>query len=124
MEAHALPFAHGFFDALVSIDAYHYLGTDDLYLSAVRRLVRPGGPMAIAVPGLSEELEDGPQRTCGRPGTTTGGPATARAGGAGPCAVEVADLIPDGWRLWADGDAMRGEHDLPSLYGRPRGGAA
>lgn len=60
MEAHALPFAHGFFDALVSIDAYHYLGTDDLYLSAVRRLVRPGGPMAIAVPGLTEELEDGP----------------------------------------------------------------
>ena len=53
VEAHALPFADGFFDALVSIDAYHYLGTDDLYLSAVRRFVRPGGPIAIAVPGLT-----------------------------------------------------------------------
>ena len=31
-EAHALPFADGFFDAMVSVDAYHYFGTDDLYL--------------------------------------------------------------------------------------------
>ena len=29
-EAHDLPFADGFFDALVSMDAYHYFGTDDL----------------------------------------------------------------------------------------------
>ena len=29
-EAHALPFADGFFDAMVSVDAYHYFGTDDL----------------------------------------------------------------------------------------------
>ena len=32
-EAHDLPFADGYFDAIVSIDAYHYFGTDDLYLS-------------------------------------------------------------------------------------------
>ncbi len=32
-EAHALPYAHEFFDALVSLDAYHYFGTDDLYLA-------------------------------------------------------------------------------------------
>src|SRR5512137_2587143 len=31
-EAHALPFAEEFFDAAVSMDAYHYFGTDDLYL--------------------------------------------------------------------------------------------
>jgi cyclopropane fatty-acyl-phospholipid synthase-like methyltransferase len=31
-EAHALPFAAGFFDAIVSFDAYQYFGTDDLYL--------------------------------------------------------------------------------------------
>jgi cyclopropane fatty-acyl-phospholipid synthase-like methyltransferase len=29
-EAHALPFADGFFDSLLSLDAYHYFGTDDL----------------------------------------------------------------------------------------------
>ena len=31
-EAHDLPFAAGFFDAVVSVDAYHYFGTDDMYL--------------------------------------------------------------------------------------------
>ena len=33
-EAHALPFADGFFDAMVSVDAYHYFGTDDLYMAS------------------------------------------------------------------------------------------
>src|SRR5919202_2360286 len=42
-EAHALPFAEGFFDALVSLDAYHYFGTDDLYLGYYARFVRAGG---------------------------------------------------------------------------------
>ena len=31
-EAHALPFAEGFFDAVVSFDSYHYFGTDVHYL--------------------------------------------------------------------------------------------
>ena len=40
-EAHALPFAETFFDAIVSLDAYTYFGTDDLYLGyIVRYLVR------------------------------------------------------------------------------------
>src|SRR5215469_13213189 len=55
-EAHELPFAHGFFDALVSLDAYHYFGTDDLYLGYVSRFVRPGGLLGIVVPGVLQEL--------------------------------------------------------------------
>ena len=56
-EAHALPFADGFFDAMVSVDAYHYFGTDDLYLeNHLARLVKSGGQMGIVVPGLVEEL--------------------------------------------------------------------
>ena len=56
-EAHALPFADGFFDAVVSVDAYHYFGTDDLYLgSHLAGLVKSGGRMGIVVPGLVEEL--------------------------------------------------------------------
>ena len=30
-EAHSLPYADEVFDAMVSIDAYHYFGTDDIY---------------------------------------------------------------------------------------------
>jgi cyclopropane fatty-acyl-phospholipid synthase-like methyltransferase len=30
-EAHALPYAEGFFDAAISIDSYQYYGADELY---------------------------------------------------------------------------------------------
>jgi cyclopropane fatty-acyl-phospholipid synthase-like methyltransferase len=55
-EAHALPFAHNFFDALLSFDAYHYFGTDDLYLGYIAQFVRPGGSLGIVVPGVLQEL--------------------------------------------------------------------
>ncbi len=55
-EAHALPFAQGFFDAVVSLDSYHYFGTDDLYLSYLCGFVRPGGVIGVVVPGLAREI--------------------------------------------------------------------
>lgn len=55
-EAHALPFAHGFFDALLSLDAYHYFGTDDLYVGYISQFIRAGGLMGIVVPGVLKEL--------------------------------------------------------------------
>ena len=55
-EAHALPYADGFSDALVSLDAYHYFGTDDLYLGYYARFVKPGGQIGIVVPGLQHEF--------------------------------------------------------------------
>lgn len=58
-EAHTLPYANGFFDALFSVDAYHYFGTDDLYIDTFSRLVKPGGQMGIVVPGIVEEFTDG-----------------------------------------------------------------
>src|SRR5690606_29605545 len=60
-EAHDLPFADGFFDAVVSVDAYQYFGTDDLYLGYIRRFVRPGGSIGIAVPAVTEEVTDVPE---------------------------------------------------------------
>jgi cyclopropane fatty-acyl-phospholipid synthase-like methyltransferase len=59
-EAHSLPFAEGYFDAILSFDAYHYFGTGDLYLGYVSKFIRPGGRLCIVVPGLVHELEDGP----------------------------------------------------------------
>jgi SAM-dependent methyltransferase len=56
-EAHALPYAEGFFDAIVSLDSYQYYGTDDLYLSYFHKFLRPGGQIGIVVPGLARELE-------------------------------------------------------------------
>ncbi|MCL2545321.1 MAG: methyltransferase domain-containing protein [Clostridia bacterium] len=56
-EAHALPYANGFFDAIVSFDAYHYFGTDERYLNDhLVKLVKRGGQIGIAIPGFSREL--------------------------------------------------------------------
>jgi len=55
-EAHTLPFAHDFFDVAVSMDAYHYFGTDDLYLGYYSRFIKPGGQIGIVVPGLRREI--------------------------------------------------------------------
>jgi cyclopropane fatty-acyl-phospholipid synthase-like methyltransferase len=58
-DARSLPFAEGFFDAIVSIDSYFYYGTDDHYLNYLARFVKPGGQIGIAGAGLMQEI-DGP----------------------------------------------------------------
>ncbi len=47
-EAHTLPFAHGFFDAIVCIDAYEYFGTADGYLAYLVDFLKPGGRLGGA----------------------------------------------------------------------------
>jgi SAM-dependent methyltransferase len=58
-EAHALPYAEEFFDAIVSLDSYQYYGTDDLYLKYFQKFLRPGGQIGIVVAGLARDF-DGP----------------------------------------------------------------
>jgi SAM-dependent methyltransferase len=105
-EAHALPYAEGFFDALVSFDAYHYFGTDDLYLGYYAKLVKPGGQIGIVVPGLQREFE------AGLPGHLAGywewecwsfhSPEWWRRHWekTGQVDVTYAGHVPEGWRQW------------------------
>jgi SAM-dependent methyltransferase len=79
-EAHAMPFAEGYFDAIVSLDAYHYFGTDDLYLGYCTRFLRPGGQIGIAVPGVPEEL-NGVPGTWSPGGSGSSARSTAPGGG-------------------------------------------
>lgn len=115
VEAHALPFAEGFFDAVVSVDAYQYFGTDDLYLGYLSRFVRPGGPIGVVVAGLTHDFQ-GPL-----PEHLTRPQANGKVFWEEECAcfhtaswwralwsrtarvsVEHSDTHPEGWRLWAD----------------------
>ena len=57
-EAHALPFANGFFDAIVCIDAYEYFGTADSYLAYITGFLKPGGQFGIATPALRKEIRE------------------------------------------------------------------
>ncbi len=106
-EARSLPFADAFFDAIVSLDAYHYFGTDDLYLGYYfAKLVKPGGQIGIVVPGLARELEAGPpdylQPYWDWEFGSLHSPDWWRKHWekTGKVEVERADLIPDGWQHW------------------------
>lgn len=55
-DAHDLPFADGFFDAIVSLDAYHYFGTNEMYLESLIRYLKPNGQIGIVVPSVHKEF--------------------------------------------------------------------
>jgi SAM-dependent methyltransferase len=57
-EAHTLPFAHGFFDAIVCIDAYEYFGTADGYLAYLVDFLKPGGQLGVATPAMRKEIRE------------------------------------------------------------------
>lgn len=60
-DANDTPFAHDFFDALVSVDAYHYFARGKGYFQEkIMPLLKKGGCALIAVPGLKEEIKGEP----------------------------------------------------------------
>jgi cyclopropane fatty-acyl-phospholipid synthase-like methyltransferase len=107
-DARQLPFADGFFDAIVSIDSFPYYGTDDLYLGYLARYLRPGGQVGIAGSGLMQEIEGRvpdhlqawwtPELWCLHSADWW----RRHWGRTGIVDVETADALPDGWRLWLD----------------------
>ena len=55
-----LPFATDLFDAMVSIDAWHYFGTSSAFFdSHLAPFIKPGGRVAIVVPGLKKPFDKG-----------------------------------------------------------------
>ncbi|MDR1874117.1 MAG: methyltransferase domain-containing protein [Synergistaceae bacterium] len=56
-EARGLPFADGYFDAIVSVDAYYYFGTGGDYLDKhIAPLLAKDGFIAVGTPGLQKEF--------------------------------------------------------------------
>jgi len=113
-EAHALPYAEDFFDAIISLDSYHYYGTDDLYLKYFVRFVKPGGQIGIVVPGLMREFDGKVPEHLTRKtpkGDRFWDPAECFSfhtvhwwrrlwAQTGLVNVEVADTLSDGWKDW------------------------
>ena len=114
-EAHSLPFPEGFFDVVVSIDAYQYFGTDVLYLGYLSRFVRPGGILGVVMPALMQPIDDVlPQhlvqpQTNGKVFWEDGCRSFKTADwwrdlwrfDSSVTDVQV-DTLPDGWRHWRD----------------------
>lgn len=100
-DARDLPYADDVFDAIVSIDAFEYFGTDVRYLPSLVRVLRPGCQIGIVNAGVDEEIETLPE---GWPSDfeTFHSPDWWRRHWAetGCVDVEVADLLPEGRDLW------------------------
>jgi SAM-dependent methyltransferase len=107
-DARSLPFAAGFFDAIVCVDSFVYYGTDDQYLANLARFVRPGGQVGFAGAGLVQEIEGplpGHLRDWWTPDLwSLHSPGWWRRHWerTGIVDVEVADAMPDGWQVWLD----------------------
>ena len=105
-EAHALPFEPNAFDVIVSLDAYQYFGTADLYLGYLLEFLRPAGRIGCVMPaGLVEIGADIPaalapywdwEFCCFH------SPDWWRTHWAktGKVDVTTADAIDDGWQDW------------------------
>lgn len=108
--ARDLPFAAEFFDAVISIDAFSYIGTDDHYLNYVARFVKPLGTIAIAQAGFVNELDKEPPqhlddwlksepllRSMHSPNWWR-----EHWGRSGIVDVVNSEMMPNGWQCWLD----------------------
>jgi len=55
-DAKNLPFSADFFDAVFSMNAFFYFGTDDLYPHYLLQFLKPGGELVIGCPCYREEI--------------------------------------------------------------------
>lgn len=108
VEAHELPFAAGYFDAIVSIDSFHYYGTDIRYLAYLARYARAGASIGIAVPANSANPDEMPDDVVPIMGSSGGDFFTFRSAEwwwrhwemSGTVDLVHADPLPGGWDLW------------------------
>ena len=57
-DAMDMPFAHEYFDSIISVDSYHYFGCKEgVFADKILPFIKKGGYAMIAIPGLKEEPE-------------------------------------------------------------------
>jgi len=107
-DARQLPFAGEFFDAILCVDSYNYLGTDDGYLNYLVHFLRPGGVFAFASAGLMQDFGDEVPEHLRRFWTADCWNIHTRAwwhhhlARTGLVDIQHAEELADGWRLWLD----------------------
>jgi cyclopropane fatty-acyl-phospholipid synthase-like methyltransferase len=120
-DARHLPYADEFFDAIISVDAFEYFGTDGSFLPSLVRLLRPGCQIGIANAGVLREIETLPDEwpddfcTFHTPEWWRRHWAITRC-----VKVEVAEDLPDShalWLRWRQATGKTGDTYLTSAAG-------
>lgn len=120
-DARSLPFAAGFFDAIISIDSYPYYGTDAFYLSTLARFLKPEGQIGVAGAGMVQEIGDElpehlrewwtPDLWCFHSADWW----KKHWERSGILEIETADTMADGWRRWLDWHHAIAPDNLPEI---------
>ncbi len=114
-EAHNLPYEPGFFDAIVSLDAYHYFGTDDLYIGYLTRFLKRGGGLGVVIPGVTREVGVEPPENLRKDWHWDFASFHSvewwrrHWQRTGKVDIRTADWLPDGWMYWAMWDRLCAE---------------
>lgn len=96
-----LPFAAEFFDAIISIDAFEYFGTDAAFLPSIIPLLKPGGEIGIVNAGVLNEIDSLPDEWPDDFCTFHTSPWWARHWSKSRCVdVHTADYLPNGREIW------------------------
>jgi cyclopropane fatty-acyl-phospholipid synthase-like methyltransferase len=133
VEAHQMPFADGYFDVVVCVNAYNYFGTDENYLKYLAQFVRPGGTIGIVIPGWHNEVKHIPEHLT-QPGERNGGvfyshemaihdAAWWRSHlGKTPSVADIkAEKMSDGGHIWAEWENRKKEYfgwEIQGDYGQ------
>lgn len=111
-DARNLPFADGFFDAIVSIDAFEYFGTDALYLPSLIQHLNPGRQIGIVNAGVRREFDALPEEWPSDFCTFHTPEWWRRHWSVSRCVeVEAADHMPGGRELWLRWNRAIGDVD-------------
>jgi cyclopropane fatty-acyl-phospholipid synthase-like methyltransferase len=104
-DARMLSFPEEFFDAVVSVSAYQYFGTDDMYLRHLAPVLVPGGWLGVVVQGVTEEIDSPPDyfTTIWKQNfEPLHSPEWWRRHWerSGVLDIKVVDMVPEGWEDW------------------------
>jgi cyclopropane fatty-acyl-phospholipid synthase-like methyltransferase len=92
-EGRAYPFQDEFFDAAVSIDSYHYWGSEPSHLDYVARFIKPGGVVGIVVPGDAKDTDSAGTFHSGRWWRALWEQSALMR-------VEHSEMLEGGWDIW------------------------
>lgn len=105
-DARSLPFAQGFFDAIVCVNSIMYFGMDDAYLENILKFLRPGGQLGMIVTGsmkdITNSMPDYLQKFLGDESWTWQTLPWYRNlwEKTDLVSIDAADTLPDGCGLW------------------------
>jgi len=58
-DAKSLPFASGFFDAIICVNSFMYFGQDEGYLENILKFLKPGGQIGFIQTSYTKDITDG-----------------------------------------------------------------